>query len=405
MITAEKPNGDIEKSITFFLSGTHTKETVSPIAEAAKKRGYSIEFTQDLTATAEIGVYGQHTTTVPSVNAELSIIMFHGIDMGYSSSRWPSENWSRFDVGLLPGTVASQTWQEASDHPHARPNIGVFEVGWPKSDPIFSDQFENEVAQYEEELQLSEKETILYAPTKENSSKVQDFLNATEGMEVNRLIKFSPIEPKPELEELYDTIPDQDNIYLIDPYDPIMYCLSLSDMLVSEQSSVLQEAIFTDTIPVSVRDWPRKKPAESRDPSRTDEQVPDFAIKTTKAELRDTISGIMSNYEEYIGRQQDRRDELYPNLGSSGECVINIVESLRTHDKPPVEPLGPRESNVSQKAKIYFTARTTLAKPYHRLRYEVVRRLSDENEKRLKKLGLHKVLYVADRISGYDTYR
>lgn len=384
--------------ITLFGSSSHHLQTLKPIGEAAKSRGHEVTISEDMTASAEVGIYSQHTHFIPAVNADLSVIMFHGLDMGYSE-RWPGENWSRFDIGLLPGKVATETWKKCAHHPHAHPQVGVFTVGWPKSDSLFSQDFEQDVEAYRQNLGIDGEQIVLYAPTKECDGKLYEFVEEISGVADVLLVKHAPYEYESELQSLYANLPNRENIRVLDRDDPIMHALSLADVVVSDESSVLQEAALTDTIPISVLDWPLR----SSKSTRSNKEVPEFAIRTESTQLSDTVSEIFSEYDTSLETLREQRSSLYPNIGSSSSVTVDLIEAIAKDEILPQEPLSsPQEENLRQQPR---TVRSMIAKPYHRARYEFVSRLSERNEKRLKEIKLDKLLNKVDDLVGYRKHQ
>ena len=392
---------NLDREITLFSTDTQYKEAVEPIGQVAQERGYKVTMTDDLSAKAEIGIYCQHSYEIPSVNSKLSVIMFHGLDMGYTEKRWPQENWSRFDIGLLPGQVSVNNWKKASAHPYARPTIGVFEVGWPKADSLFSESFSNSVNEYQEQIGLGEGQTILYAPTKESPGQIDDFVSAARGLADNLLIKHAPYEYDRELEQIYEPYRNEDEICFADKRDRIMYSLSLSDILVSDESSVLQEALLTNTVPISVIDWPKHEPGKDR----TYNQLPEFTITTKKENLRDTLEDIISNREYYAKELEHDRQHLVKNLGTSSEAVVDLIESVVGSEQLAFEPVPPATDGYSTLQKLTLSGKTALSKPYHHVRHRVLQNLTEEQEQTLKKLKFDKMLHTADRMTNYKKYR
>jgi len=385
-------------NITLFTSGTHHLETIEPIGDEARSRGYDVRATDDLTASADVGIYCQHTHYIPKVNADLSVIMFHGLDMGYTE-RWPGENWSRFDIGLLPGRVSAQMWKDCADHPHAHPDIGVFNVGWPKSDPLYTTEFERAVEQYRNEIGVEGGRTVLYAPTKECAGKLYDFVENVHKNVETILIKHAPYEYESELASLYADLPDRAGLHILDRDDPIMYALSIADVVVSDESSVLQEAPLTDTIPVSVTDWPLRSP----DSERTYNQLPEFTVNTEIVDLSQTIATIFGDYETHLKNLRTQRGDHYPNLGTSSAVVVDLIEAISKGEDYPIDPLRAPEYDLKEPSG--WNPQLKIAKTYHRARYEFVHRLSEENEHRLKKLKLDKMLNKVDDLVDYKRYR
>lgn len=390
---------NVTREITFFSPGGLHDEAVEPISDEAKRRGHDVRFSRDVTDSAEIGVYTQHTHKISAINADLSFVSFHGIDQGYTE--WTSENWNRFDVGLLPSKVAAENWQSKSWQPRIRPKIGVFPVGWPKSDVVFTAQFQDRVDQLVQEYDIDDGRTTIYAPTVENDGKLHDYVAASRDVADTILVKHAPYESAEYLADVYDQYEDDDQVYLLDPSEPIFPCLAAADVLVSDESSVLQEAALTDTIPVSVTDWPMR----DRERPYPGVQLPEFALKTERDQLSGTLTSVFENYEQQLSSLEEHRDRHYANVGESASVTVDLIEAIATGSTPPVEPVEPVSGNLETLRSAYFDMRSNVAKPYHRTRAAFVNRLSDEHIETLERLGLHKVLHLVDKAFGKRKYR
>jgi hypothetical protein len=181
--------------ITFFYTGDAggiVREIFEPIASEAKSRGYNITYTTDFNKHADIGFYCEHDHVIPQVNSDLSIITFHGLDDSFNKRYYINENWRQYDIGLLPGQVAAEKWQSVSWHPSAKPQIGMYRAGWPKADHLFTDEFETLTRAKAKEYGVQSGRTVLYAPTLESDNKVIEFIESSEGIVDNTLIKLAP---------------------------------------------------------------------------------------------------------------------------------------------------------------------------------------------------------------------
>lgn len=385
--------------ITLFSPGGLHDEAVEPIATEAEGRGHNVRFSRDTTESAEVGIYTQHTHKIPAVNADLSVISFHGIDQGYHSLS--SENWSRFDVGLLPSEVAAKNWQQDSARPTVRPNIGVFTVGWPKSDLVFRDEFDEEVQRLTEKYGIMGGKTTIYAPTVENDGKIHQYVDAARDVADSILVKHAPYESKDRLDILYEEYEDDDKVKIFDPSEPIFPALATADVLVSDESSVLQEAILTETIPISVTDWPMR----NRERTYPGVQLPDFAYQTECANLKSTLQNVFDQYEKRRSNVISQRDSHYANLGESSKIVVDLLEALASNENLPVEPVTPSDSQSNTVQQAYLNLRMSIARPYHRTRAAFVSRLSEKHIDLLEKIHLHKLLHTLDRLFGKRKYR
>jgi len=298
-----------EENITIFTKygGGQDRAAIEGIAQEASNRGYDVTFTRDFSTPADIGIYARYR---PEMNSKLSVIMFHGIDDAYNQTYWPGPDWGQFDIGLLPGKRAVENWKKQSHHPEAKPRLGAFEVGWPKADRVKSTEFEQSVDSVASELGLHSEHVILYAPTSEDHDKIHQFVDHCGEVADKLLIKHAPYEQLAytdeydSLEELYAEYDSDEDIHIFDPTDDIMVCLALADIVVSDQSSVLNEAILTDTIPISVSDWPiRNGSTGSEKDFRTD-----FVLSTELAQLAHRIREVYDEYEDVIAKlERDQR--------------------------------------------------------------------------------------------------
>jgi len=340
----------MKRNITFFCQNLKDREAVEPIAKAAKQRNYKISYSDDPSEDAEIGIYTDHRYLCETADVNLSIIMFHGVDQGYTSSMWPERGWRKFDIGLLPGKVSARIWKQNSIY--YNPNIGVFSVGWPKSDKLFSKSYGEEIKRYGESLGLKEGSTVLYAPTFESHGKMDDFVEAASSLVDNIMIKHAAYDDAryanvDSLNVLYQQYQEEDDVYILDPTDEIFKPLSVADILVSDESSVLQEAILTNTVPISVKDWPVK------DQTNPDfDQVPDFAVRTKYKDLSDEIDFIIRNKASFDEKISAVKAEHFENLGNSSHVIVDLIEAIISDKEPPIEPLS-RKKDIQREILYY----------------------------------------------------
>ena len=338
-------NKNLNKEITFFYTDGVEFQTIKPIADSAIFLGYKVKFTQDVHEKAEIGVYCQHVC-YPE-NASLSVILLHDMDQGHN--RWPDfwkhEPWNIYDIGILPGESWLRRWQACSWAPYSKPRIGVFNLGWPKADAIF----QNKIAAQEQldimrnNLKLKHSITILYAPSWENDNKQDDFVQSLKDLPVNLLIKQAPwSDSYPEVLQNIKAMNDlhlgcAENVNIIDPGVNIFECLALSDIIVSEESSVMTEGLLLDIPSVAVMDW--KVPDVS--PSRFPVVSADYIVKTTKSELKNTIVELIKNLDSEKNRIIAAKNMHFSNLGKSSGSIMNLIDSIVNSQDLPFEKIQP----------------------------------------------------------------
>ncbi len=315
--------------ITFFYTDNCERQAIEPIAQEAIKRGYKVLFSMDSGNYAEVGVYCQHAC-VP--NSRFSVVMLH--DLAQRHDIWPNfwshEPWNRFDIGFLPGQSWVERWHNQSHLPYSRTRYGVFNTGWPKSDIVYNDieLFKKKGESLRKILNLKHEKTILYAPSWENDRKQDEFVKSFVDLPVNLLIKQAPwpesytevLENIREMKELHLGL--SSNIHIVDPELSIMYCLCVSDVIVSDESSVLTEALLVGVPPVAVVDWliPDRKPHRFA-------SVPyEYVKKTTKSRLRDEVVSIINNAGKNLSEIYCDRDQQFSHLGKSSVVCMDLIE-------------------------------------------------------------------------------
>jgi hypothetical protein len=183
-----------ERDITFFHTDNVELQTTRPIATEAERRGYRVAFSERIDAAAEIGFYCSHGPSPRQ--SRFSAIMLH--DLAQRHDVWPNywltEPWHEFDVGFLPGPSWGERWFRSSAQPQSRPRRGMFQLGWPKADSLFSrgDEFGRGADDLRRHLGLRQELSILYAPSWENHGKQDDFVRALRDLPVNLLLKQAP---------------------------------------------------------------------------------------------------------------------------------------------------------------------------------------------------------------------
>lgn len=317
----------LARDITFInnLSGGGFYN-VQPLIEEAKRRGFRVHVTSDRYAKAEIGVYSQHICHPE--NARFSVILLH--DMTQGSLSWPNfwevERWNNFDIGILPGESWAKRWEQCSCFYYAHPRHGVYTLGYPKSDQIRSDALQQNAERLRRELGLKYDYTILYAPSWENDNKEDDFIQALSSLKANLIIKQNCWQLHPDIQANIDRMRKlhehkYDNVHYIAQEESIMTAITLCDLLVSDESNVMTDAILLNKPSIAVTDWliPDETPCRPA-------CVPiDYVIKCRKAELRQTVEGVMAHtipYEDYVKKGWDT----FSNVGNSCREIIDAIE-------------------------------------------------------------------------------
>jgi GT2 family glycosyltransferase/tetratricopeptide (TPR) repeat protein/SAM-dependent methyltransferase len=330
--------------ISFFYTDEIERQTLQPVAQEAEQRQYRVRFTDHMDEPAEIGIYCSHRPD-PS-NAKMSAILLH--DLAQRHDIWPDfwryEPWNRFDIGVLPGPAWRKRWQACAGQPEARPRMGVYELGWPKADVIFRDPeaFQRTVAGLRADLHLGPRRSVLYAPSWENDGKQDDLVRSLRELPVNLLLKQAPWpEAYPQILENIRRMNElhrgcAENVHVLDPHLGIMPCLGLADLLVTEESSVMVEALLLGIPVVAVTDWL----IPDRNPPRPAMIPFDFPIKTTRAELRRTVAGLLANFDQARIDMVRLRDEQFACLGESAPRIMDVIDAGWEGRAPTIIPVA-----------------------------------------------------------------
>jgi len=333
------------RAITLFFTDSVERETLAPIVPAAKALGYSVVYSDNIRQPADIGIYCQHKC-YPQ-NSKFSVIMLHDFAQGHN--RWPNiwenEPWNQFDIGILPGPIWSKRWQECSWHPKSRPRVGCFSLGWPKADKIYNNKgiFLEDVAELKTKLALKYQYSILYAPSWENHRKQDTFVQCLKHLNVNLLIKQAPWSDNypqvqrdiAEMRELHEG--KYENVHFIDPNISIMECLSICDLIVSDESSVMFEGLLFNKPSLGVVDWLIPDCVPPRFPS-----IPyDFVEKTKLENLTEKVEYMIQNMTPIVKKISHECDRNFTHLGTSAALIVELIDTYINHKKLCVPPVLP----------------------------------------------------------------
>lgn len=340
-------NLKIQKEITFIYTDKLEYQCEKPIAVEAEKRGYRVNFSDNIFEKCEIGFYCQHVN-FPK-NSKFSCVMLH--DLGQQHGEWPcmwkNEFWSDFSVGFLPSKEWADMWHDSSCYDFVRPKFGCYFVGWPKSDNIHNKTFVNECEKIIKDYGLDKnKKTVLYAPSWEWNNRQLEIIEACKSLGVNLIIKQFPWNPKT-FKFQYDICNEMaakskgiPNVFVLDSSVNIFNAIQLCDVLVSEESSTLYEAMLMDKPVIAVTDWLVPDSATPRLPD-----FPyDFAVHTEKSKLAETIKNVLFN-KKYIETIKRYREINFPNIGHASQNIMNVIDDV----------LQGNENNVQRISELHLT--------------------------------------------------
>lgn len=311
------------------------KHLWEPLARLAINFGHEVVLTDNPKIWGDIGFYCDDHST-PG-NQRLSVITINGLDQDHDvrpnySLFFSQHNWALFDLGLLPGDRWMNGFDTALPHNSIMPRLGVIKVGWPKSDPLFI------VSDPASRVQCIETpKSILYAPQTEQDGKQSEVVEAVLPLELSLKIKHWEDEdyalryPRLLTRDYFDNLSFENRrcenlsgISLLDPKSNFIDALQGVDILVTDQSSVIYEASLCGIPSISVRGWRHAcRPCSGPQPS------PDLSAVAEAGELRETLEKVVLNYQFYVRRALQVRNENFVNLGFSGEVILRYLKTLR----------------------------------------------------------------------------
>lgn len=322
-------NNTINNTIIFFYRDKGEYFNLLPLYKEAQNRGYTVEITTDFNKESEIGVYCQHAQTINAKKSKFSLILLH--DMAQGSLRWPNiwsvENWNQFDIGILPGKKWVDMWRESSFDMNTWPKLGVYELGYPKSDYVVSEEREKNARELRKKLSLKYEKTILYAPSWENDNKEHEFIESLKDLKVNLIIKQAHwskeyqfvIQNIERMRQLHEG--KYENLHYIDVKENIMNVLAISDLVVSDESSVMAEALIFGIPSISITDWL----IPDVTPSRFANACYEYVYKCKKNEMLNIAKDILIKNENKIDIIKYKKD-IFSLEGQSCKNILDLID-------------------------------------------------------------------------------
>lgn len=200
-------------------------------------------------------------------------------------------------------------------------------MGYPKSDLVDSPSLEKHVQELRAQFNFKYNFSILYAPSWENDGKEDDFVCALSSLPVNLLIKQAHwpagyehiIHNIEQMRAMHEN--KYDNVYYVEPTESIITALKLCDMVVSDESSVMVEALMFHKPSIAVIDWliPDTTPARHA-------IVPmDCVVKCKKVQLREYAEKMFSN-PSYYHSILEKGSQFFSNQGSVCKDIMDAIE-------------------------------------------------------------------------------
>lgn len=319
-------------TFVFISNEIIINHTWKPLVEECIKRGHNTIFSTNGKTNGDVGFYCEDSS-LPG-NQKITIISINGLDQDHvvrpNYTNWfKNENWGFFDLGVTPGPRWSRGWLTSKKSIGITPRIGVGEIGWPKSDGLFSD---GDPAL--KKLISPHLRRVLYAPQTEQDGKQTEVIVSLKDRNIALTIKHW------ETEELKSKYPDlltddylnnlykenekagkEDWVTLLDPNSNFIDALKNCDLLITDQSSVLYEAALCGIPTVTVKGW-KHACGECAGPQPS----PDICFASEPNMLGDSVEQIFSNYKYWCEKAIKIRDDNYVNLGIASSKMIDLAE-------------------------------------------------------------------------------
>ena len=121
---------------------------------------------------------------------------------------------------------------------------------------------------------------------------------------------------------MYELHKDMPEVTILPPSTNIFHAIAVSDILVSEESSTMAEAVMMGVPAISVSDWL----IPDVTPSRYPECSYTFVILTKKKELSACVKEILANYDKYKEETQKASAEHFSNVGKTSSIIMDIID-------------------------------------------------------------------------------
>ena len=318
----------MKKKITFYFRDLAQKHLFKYISTHFNKKKFEIHFTQNLNDKSDIGFYAADTNLIKKINSKLSFISLGGMDQGklFWPNLWIKESWERFDFGILPGSKWANMWKQSSWHKNSRPKLGVILTGWPKSENL-------------KKFKIKKKKmnTILYAPCFETDGKGEDVVNTIINTKIKLLIKHLPWNQKHESIQFKDVRKNINNmtkyaqlklgkrVTIINSKKNIMKYYNKADILITDESSVMYEALLYDLPAVSCFDWPMR--INNINKPRKIKRDNDVCNYTSKDNLQKKIFEMLKDKNSLQKKIKRQKKIHFSYLNRSGKNLSIFLEN------------------------------------------------------------------------------
>lgn len=267
--------------VTLYIDGEHEADVVRPIGTGFARRGCAVVETGDFAQPSEIGIYACHPNRFFDFGvgewqrppSDVAVLALHdlGQDNGADTGYFSVDSWHTFDYGLLPGRHWAELWKRAEEQGMPGPTHGMHLVGWPKADAMWADSAAHEAAVVElrQRCGLDDRLTLLLGCSWSDERQLDELLTAVDPSRHQVLARYPvPVDPDPEspwAQKLTEVAEIQRRTRTRAAADPrvavspdgagVMTVVGAADVIVSNGSGLLYEAVLAGVPGISVRSW------------------------------------------------------------------------------------------------------------------------------------------------------
>lgn len=316
----------MKKKVVFYYQDFPQKQLFESISKKLNKKKFNIIFTRDYKITSDFGFYAEDTNRIDEINSKVSFITIGGMDQGklFWPNLWLKENWNKFDYGILPGQNWANMWKKSTWYDKSHPKKAMLLTGWPKSEGLKNSK-------------KTKSKIILYAPCFETDNKGKDVIDAIKMTKIKILIKHLPWEQTNKdfykLKDVRKNIKEMqvyakkmlgNRAIIIDSKENIMKFYSKADVLITDESSVMYEALLFNLPSLSCEDWPMRinnvnKPRKIK----KDKNVCNYTIKK---DLRKKILLMLSNLRKYQIKSIRNKNKHFSYIHNSASNISLFLD-------------------------------------------------------------------------------
>ena len=319
----------MKKKIIFYFRDFKEKQLFEYVSIHLNKKKFNINFTKNFNMKSDIGFYASEPRFIKKINSKVSFISLGGMDQGklYWPNLWLKESWARFDFGILPGKKWANRWKQSSWYDKSRPKVGVILTGWPKSENLKKFKIKKS----------NKLNTILYAPCFETDDKGKDVVDAIKNTKIKLLIKHLPWNESHEVIKFKDVRKNINEMTryaqlklgkkstIINSTDNIMNYYNKADILITDESSVMYEALLYNLPSLSCSDWPMRTNNTNKPRKiKIDKEVCNY---TNKNNLKNAIFSVFKNKKKLKKKVLNKKRDHFSYLDRSGKNLSLFLEN------------------------------------------------------------------------------